>query len=109
MRASDAVMRCRCKIILSLVQRRLLKKLGVRLNRPKPTVNCPWPRSRRTRRLQAIQRPINKPPLRKVALYLDGVDIHLNPKIGPEWTLADMQKYVHTPGCNEKRYLAGAA
>ena len=40
-------------------------------------------------------------------MYLDEVDIHLNPKIGPEWTLAG-QKYVRTPGCNEKRYLAGA-
>ena len=33
---------------------RLLRRLGVRLNRPKPTVDCPWPRSRRTRRLRAI-------------------------------------------------------
>ena len=41
-------------------------------------------------------------------MYLDEVDIHLNPKIGPEWTLAGKQKYVRTPGCNEKRYLAGA-
>ena len=42
-------------------------------------------------------------------MYLDEVDaFHLNPKIGPEWTLAGKQKYVRTPGCNEKRYLAGA-
>jgi transposase len=41
-------------------------------------------------------------------VYVDAVDIHLNPKIGPEWTLAGKQKYVRTPGCNEKRYLAGA-
>ena len=27
---------------------RLLRQLGIRLNRPKPTVNCPWPKSRRT-------------------------------------------------------------
>ena len=32
----------------------------------------------------------------------------MNPKIGPDWTLAGKQKYVRTPGCNEKRYLAGA-
>ena len=38
---------------------RLLRQLGVRLNRPKPTVNCPWPRSRRTRRLRAIQRLVD--------------------------------------------------
>ena len=38
---------------------RLLRRLGVRLNRPKPTVDCPWPRSRRTRRLRAIQRLVD--------------------------------------------------
>ena len=34
--------------------------------------------------------------------------LDMNPKIGPDWTLAGKQKYVRTPGCNEKRYLAGA-
>jgi transposase len=87
---------------------RLLRRLGVRLNRPKPTVGCPWPRSRWTRRLRAIQRLVDNLAPGEVALYLDEVDIHLNPKIGPEWTLAGKQKYVRTPGCNEKRYLAGA-
>jgi transposase len=87
---------------------RLLRQLGIRLNRPKPTVNCPWPRTRRMRRLRAIQRLVDDVPAGEVALYLDEVDIHLNPKIGPEWTLAGKQKYVDTPGCNEKRYLAGA-
>jgi transposase len=87
---------------------RLLRQLGIRLNRPKPTVNCPWPRSRRTRRLRAIQWLINNLATGEVVLYLDEVDIHLNPKIGPDCTLAGKQKYVRTPGCNEKRYLAGA-
>jgi transposase len=87
---------------------RLLPRLGVRLNRPKPTVDCPWPKSRRTRRLRAIQRLVDNLAPGEVALYLDEVDIHLNPKIGPDWTLAGKQKYVRTPGCNEKRYLAGA-
>ena len=87
---------------------RLLRQLGVRLNRPKPTVNCPWPSARRTRRLRAIQRLIDNLPAGEVVLYLDEVDIHLNPKIGPEWTPAGKRKYVRTPGCNEKRYLAGA-
>ena len=87
---------------------RLLRQLGVRLNRPKPTVNCPWPKARRTRRLRAIQRLVDHVPRGEVVLYLDEVDIHLNPKIGPEWTPAGKRKYVRTPGCNEKRYLAGA-
>jgi transposase len=87
---------------------RLLRRLGVRLNRPKPTVDCPWPKRRRMRRLRAIRRLIDNLPPDEVALYLDEVDIHLNPKIGPDWTLTGKQKYVRTPGCNEKRYLAGA-
>jgi hypothetical protein len=40
-------------------------------------------------------------------LYLDEVGIHLNRKVGPEWTLAGKQKYVDTPVCNQKRCLAG--
>jgi transposase len=87
---------------------RLLRQLGIRLNRPKPTVDCPWPKSRRTRRLREIQRLLDNPATGEIVLYLDEVDVHLNPKIGPEWTLAGKQKYVRTPGCNEKRYLAGA-
>jgi hypothetical protein len=58
--------------------------------------------------LRAIQRLVDNLAPGEVALYLDEVDIHLNPKIGPDWTLAGKRKYVRTPGCNEKRYLAGA-
>jgi hypothetical protein len=87
---------------------RLLKQLEVRLNRPKPTVGCPWPKSLRQRRLRAIQRLVDMVPQGEVVLYLDEVDIHLNPKVGSDWTLAGKQRYVDTPGCNQKRYLAGA-
>ena len=41
-------------------------------------------------------------------VYVDEVDIHLNPKIGLDWMLRGRQKEVLTPGQNEKRYLAGA-
>ena len=40
--------------------------------------------------------------------YEDELDIHLNPKIGPDWQLSGQQKRVVTPGRNEKYYLAGA-
>ena len=88
--------------------RRLLQRLGIRLNRPKPIVNCPWRKSRRLRRLRAIRHLIDNLARGEVVLYVDAVDIHLNPKTGPDWTLAGKQKFVLTPGCNEKRYLAGA-
>ena len=87
---------------------RLLRQLGIRLNRPKPIVNCPWRKSRRQRRLRAIRRLVDNLPRGEVVLYVDEVDIHLNPKTGPDWMLSGKQKYVLTPGCNEKRYLAGA-
>jgi transposase len=87
---------------------RLLKRLGVRLGRPKPTVGCPWPKSRRMRRLAWIRRLIRSLGPDEVAVYEDKVDIHLNPKIGPDWMLRGQQKEVRTPGQNQKRYLAGA-
>ena len=43
-----------------------------------------------------------------MVLYVDEVDIHLNPKIGTDWMPKGMQKTVLTPGQNKKRYLAGA-
>ena len=87
---------------------RLLKRWRVRLGRPKPIVGCPWKKARKTRRLNVIRRLIRGLPAREVAVYIDEVDIHLNPKIGPDWMLCGEQKTVLTPGKNEKRYVAGA-
>jgi transposase len=87
---------------------RLLRRLRIRLTRPKPIVNCPWRKARRTRRLRAIRRLIDNLAPGDVVLYVDEVDIHLNPKTGPDWTVAGKRKSILTPGCNEKRYLAGA-
>ncbi len=87
---------------------RLLKRLHIRLGRPKPTVGCPWKKPRKMRRLRAIRRLIGSLPKNEVILYVDEVDIHLNPKIGPDWMLRSTQKTVLTPGKNQKRYLAGA-
>ena len=58
--------------------------------------------------MRAIQRLVENLPADEVVLYVDEVDIHLNPKIGPDWIKRGRQKNVLTPGCNEKRYLAGA-
>lgn len=87
---------------------RLLSRLGIGLLRPKPIVGCPWKKARRTRRLRAIRRLVEDLPADEVAVYLDEVDIHLNPQIGPDWTKRGRQETVLTPGCNQKRYLAGA-
>ena len=87
---------------------RLLKRLKIRLGRPKPIVGCPWKKRRRLKRLREIRKVIETLPHDEVVLYVDEVDIHLNPKIGPDWMLRGTQKTVLTPGKNQKRYLAGA-
>lgn len=85
-----------------------LKKIGARLGRPKPTVGCPWPKRRRNRCISAIQKVVWRLRPGEVAVYLDEVDIHLNPKIGADWMNRGKQKQVVTPGQNVKRYIAGA-
>ena len=87
---------------------RALKMIGARLGRPKPTVRCPWSNAAKNRRLAAIRRAIHGRMTGEVAIYLDEVDIHLNPKIGPDWMNRGKQKQVETPGQNVKRYVCGA-
>lgn len=87
---------------------RLLACCGARQGRPKPCVACPWSKTRKSRVLNAIRRLEEQPPPNSVVFYVDEVDVHLNPKIGPDWMLAGQQKQVLTPGKNVKHYLAGA-
>lgn len=87
---------------------RLLSKLAVRRGRPKPYVECPWPKAAKTRRLNQIKRLEDHLPPEDCLFYVDEVDIHLNPKIGLDWMRTGEQKKVLTPGQNQKRYLAGA-
>ena len=87
---------------------RLLRRHRVRLGRPKPIVGCPWDPARRDRRLRRIRRLVRDLGPDEVAVYVDEVDIHLNPKIGLDWMLPGQQKPARTPGQNQKRYLAGA-
>lgn len=87
---------------------RALDAIGARLGRPRPTVGCPWPNRRRNKRLAEIRAVLAALPKGHVAVYLDEVDVHLNPKIGPDWMNRGKQKQVPTPGKNEKRYVCGA-
>ena len=87
---------------------RLLRRHKIRRGRPKPIVGCPWPKAKRQRRLCRLRRLARTCPSGEAVVYADEVDIHLNPKIGPDYMLAGTQKEVLTPGKNEKRYLAGA-
>lgn len=87
---------------------RALKMIGARRGRPKATVGCPWSEPAKRRKLRQIQRLIARLPQDEVLVYVDEVDIHLNPKIGLDWMVRGQQKQVSTPGKNVKRYLAGA-
>lgn len=87
---------------------RWLRQLGARWNRPRMYVDCPWSARRRLKRMREIHAAIENRGAREVVLYQDEADIHLNPKIGPDWTMCGEQKWVRTPGKNHKRYLAGA-
>lgn len=87
---------------------RALAKIQARLGRPKPVVGCPWPQRRRKRRLAELKRQMETLRPDEEAVYLDEVDIHLNPKIGADWMNCGKQKLVMTPGQNVKHYVAGA-
>lgn len=87
---------------------RVLRSLDIKPRRARPVVACPWPAARRealVAELRALAEREN--PLEPV-YFSDEIDLHLNPKIGPDWTLPGQQRLVVTPGKNEKRYIAGA-
>ena len=87
---------------------RALKQIGARRGRPRPRVKCPWAERQKQLRLAAIQTVLGNLPTGHAAVYLDEVDVHLNPKIGLDWMNHGKQKEVITPGTNDKRYLCGA-
>jgi transposase len=87
---------------------RALAAIGARLGRPKPIVLCPWRRRRRQRVLRRLAELAAAASPDEPVFYADEVDVHLNPKIGPDWMPHGFQRRVITPGKNEKRYIAGA-
>ena len=72
---------------------------------PKPTVGCPWSQKAYKRRIRLIKRLIETLPPEEAVLYEAEVDIHLNPKIGPDYMLPGQQKTVPTPGKIVLRFL----
>ncbi|MEP7028601.1 MAG: IS630 family transposase [Candidatus Eisenbacteria bacterium] len=87
---------------------KVLSRLRVRWGRPRPVVACPWKAARRKARIAFLRRLAAQSCSREVLVFVDEVDLHLNPKIGPDWMLPGTQRLIMTPGKNEKRYLAGA-
>lgn len=87
---------------------RALWELGARLRAARPIVLCPWPRNRRKERIAEIEDLLEHGAEAEPVFYVDEVDIHLNPRIGREWTMPGDRRIVVTPGKNRKHYLAGA-
>lgn len=85
-----------------------LALIDARHGRPKPVVECPWSERAKNQRIRELEELEQSLPDEEVLLHEDEVDIHLNPKIGPDWMVRGQQKQVVTPGQNQKRYLAGA-
>ena len=60
----------------------------------------------KTERLALLRGELAKLPADTLVVYADEVDIHLNPKSGPDWTPKGVRKTLVTPGQNAKRYVA---
>ena len=85
--------------------RRLLSKLDIVYRRPAPYIKRVDPKKQE--KLANIRRILRCLKDGEVAIYEDEVDIHLLPKMGPQWTEKGKQPQVGTPGKNQKRYIAG--
>jgi transposase len=86
---------------------RLLHRLRARHGRPKPIVCSTLSDRQKRRRLAKLKDLVASCPDDQAVVYEDEVDIHLNPKIGPDWMAHGHQKQVVTPGKNAKAYVAG--
>jgi transposase len=74
--------------------------------RPRPVVGPKDPK--REEILAELRRQMVATPEDETWVFMDEVDVNLNPKIGPMWMRRGQQATVETPGDNEKRYVAGS-
>jgi transposase len=83
-----------------------LRSAGLVWRRPRPVIRPKDPdREAKLRGLRALLRGL---PADETAVFMDEVDVNLNPKVGCMWMRRGQQAAVETPGTNEKRYLAGS-
>jgi putative transposase len=83
-----------------------LRSAGLVWRRPRPTI-CPKDPARGAK-LAALRALLKGLPADETAVFMDEVDVNLNPKVGCQWMRRREQAAVETPGTNEKRYLAGS-
>jgi putative transposase len=83
-----------------------LRAAGLVWRRPRPVIRPKDPD--RDRKLAALRSLLRGLPADETAVFMDEVDVNLNPKVGCMWMRRGEQAAVETPGTNEKRYLAGS-
>jgi putative transposase len=86
--------------------RRWLRDADLVWRRPRPTIRPKDPD--REKKLVALRAVLKGLPDDETAVFMDEVDVNLNPKVGCMWMRRGEQAAVETPGSNEKRYLAGS-
>jgi putative transposase len=83
-----------------------LRAAGLVWRRPRPTIRPTDPD--REAKLKALRALLRDLPADETAVFMDEVDVNLNPKVGAMWMRRGEQATVETPGTNEKRYIAGS-
>jgi putative transposase len=83
-----------------------LRSAGLVWRRPRPGIRPKGPD--REKKLAELRALLGALPDNETAVFMDEVDVHLNPKVGCMWMRRGQQATVETPGTNEKRYLAGS-
>jgi transposase len=83
-----------------------LRAGGLVWRRPRPVIRPKDPD--RERKLAALRALLDGLPADETAVFMDEVDVSLNPKVGCQWMKRGEQAAVETPGTNQKRYLAGS-
>jgi len=86
--------------------RRWLRESDLVWRRPRPAIRPKDPQ--RGQKLRTLRVLLNGLPADETAVFMDEVDVNLNPKVGCQWMRRGEQASVETPGTNEKRYLAGS-
>jgi transposase len=86
--------------------RRWLRDAGLVWRRPRPVLRPKDPD--RAAKLAALRRLLAGLPEGETAVFMDEVDVNLNPEVGCMWMRRGQQAVLPTPGTNEKRHLAGS-
>ncbi len=86
--------------------RRWLHQGALVWRRPRPVLTRTDPQ--RGRILAELRKLLRELPADETVVFMDEVDLNLNPEIGFMWMRRGHQAQVATPGVNAKKYLAGS-